>query len=180
MQSWIFNKPEIKNQYPTILYFVAVFTAYILFSSSIYGQHLTSGRAFFVYGVVAAIVLTGLKLSYAGTTPVYRILTRSIIAFATFYVVTSHIQVTDVLLQESRLAAFELNYLWILATLFGLIGFVKPSFGLLPLLYISWQKQQWNLIFDTRIGWLDYFTLVETGSFLILGYLISLHSTAGT
>lgn len=170
----------VRQQFPTIangtksipFFFVSIFVAYYTFSRVIYDHHLIGDQAYVVYGILMAIVLGGMKLSYAHSTLAYRILTRSIIAFAMFYIVTSHIEVADTLLDGKALSAFELNRFWIVAILFGCAGFVRPVFGLVPLLYVQWQKHQWMYVFDTPIEWMDYFTLLETGSFLILGYAI--------
>lgn len=174
------SKAAVRQQFPMIVegmntlafFIVSVFLAYVTFSRAIYDHHLVGDRVYLVYGLVLAIILGGANLSYAQSTSVYRILTRSIIAFAMFYIATSHITVAETLLTGTALSAFELNYLWILALLCGCIGFFRPVFGLLPLLYVQWQKDQWKFVFDTPVEWMDYFTLLETGSFLILGYAI--------
>lgn len=172
------SRAAVRQQFPTIangvnsvaFFFVSIFIAYVAFSRAIYDHHLVGDRVWIVYGILFAIILCGFKLSYAQATTAYRILTRSIIAFAMFYIVTSHIDVADTLLDGKALAAFELNRFWIVAALFGCAGFFRPVFGLVPLLYVQWQKHQWSYVFDTPIEWMDYFTLLETGSFLILGY----------
>jgi hypothetical protein len=153
-------------------YFATVFLAYVLFSATVYAQHLVGYRVYFVYAVVAAVVIGGSRISFASTTPSFRILTRSIVAFALFYIVTSHIPIADALVHDKPLTRFELDQLWMIAAGCGVIGFFRPSFGLVPLLYILWQKQQLTYVFAAPIEWMDYFTLVETGSFLILGCLL--------
>jgi hypothetical protein len=176
----MFRKAAVRQQFPTILggmhnpafFFLSLFVAYIPFSHAIYDPHVADVRVYLVYGAVAAILVAGWKLGYAQATRAYRILTRSVIAFAMFYIATSHTKVADSLLAGKPLADFELNYFWIPALLCGGIGFFRPVFGLVPLLYVLWQKHQWMYVFDVPVEWMDYFTLLETGSFLIIGYAI--------
>ncbi|MCG8547984.1 MAG: hypothetical protein MJE12_27620 [Alphaproteobacteria bacterium] len=54
----------------------------------------------------------------------------------------------------------------------GVVGFFRPSFGLVPIIYIIWQKQQLTSVFHLNIDWMDHFTVIETGITLILGYLV--------
>ena len=174
------SKALLRHQIPTIAnsinlpvcFFVSIFAGYAAYSRFIYPQHLAGDRAFFVYAVVAAIALSGVRVSYAQATASFRILLRSIIAFAVFYIVTCHVDIAPDLLVDKPLAAFELNYLWVATALCGLVAMVRPSFGVIPLLYVLWQKQQWMSVFSTPIEWMDYVTLLETGGFLILSYLL--------
>jgi hypothetical protein len=153
-------------------FFLSVLLAYVAFSAVVYQRHVVGYNVFPIYGVVAAVALGGLKQSYASTTLSFRILTRSIIAFAVFYIVTSHYPIADTLVHNKPLARFEFGYLWMVAVGCGLLGFFRPSLGLVPLLYISWLKQQLSYVFAAPIDWLDYFTLIETGCFLIIGLLL--------
>jgi hypothetical protein len=154
------------------VHIAATIIAYILFSQAVYRPHLPGGTFILTYAVVASLALGGITLSYSLATPAYRILTRSVIAFALFYVVTSHIPIAEAVIAGDRLADFELNLLWVIAAACGLIGFFRPSFGLVPLLYIPWQKHQLAHVMGMPIDWMDHFTLIETGSYLILGYLV--------
>ena len=154
------------------VYIAATVLAYIVFSQAAYRPHLSGGTVILAYAVVASLVLGGIRLSYSLATPAYRILTRSVIAFALFYVVTSHVPIVEAVIAGDALADFELNLLWAIAAACGVIGFFRPSFGLVPLLYIPWQKHQLTHVMGLPIGWMDHFTLIETGSYLILGYLV--------
>lgn len=171
------------------IYLTATILAYLLFSQAMYRPHLPGGDAVYPYLLLFCLVIGSAGLSYSRATPSFRILTRSVIAFALFYVVTSHVPIADSLIGADRLARFELNQFWIVATLCGIAGFFRPSFGLVPLLYIPWQKHQLMHLGGLPIDWLDHFTLIESGSFLILGYVIfglfcrvssSFESTAGS
>ena len=174
------NRAAFKSQLPYFtnrvgplpIFCAMIILSYVMFSYTVYTPHIFGIRVYVVYGVVAFLVLSGVRVSYALATPAYRILTRSVIAFTTFYIAVSHVTITSDLVADKPLAAFELNYLWMIATVCGLIGFVRPSFGLVPLLYLPWYKQHLAFVFATPVEWMDYFTVVETGSFLILSYLL--------
>jgi hypothetical protein len=154
------------------VYLTLAILAYLLFSFTMYRPHVTGAAAAGPYLLAAILALGGIPLSYRRATRAYRVLVRSIIAFAVFYVAASHVRIDDALIGGDRLADFELNGLWILAVLGGVAGFFRPSLGLVPLLYIPWQKQQLMHVGGIPIEWMDYVTMIETGCFLIVGYLI--------
>ncbi len=167
------NFPDVVNRVsPSVLYLGCVMLAYIAVSKIAYTRHTDSDWYILAYGVTLAVVAAGIGVGYQDATRAFRILLRSVIAFALFYIVASRVEITETLLQQDTLADFELNAAWIAVLACGLIGFFRPSFGLVPLFFILWQKQQLARVFSIHIDWLDYFTLVETGTFLVLGYLL--------
>ncbi len=158
-----------------IYYLITVLVGYAILSRCLYDPNLPHFGGFrFIpaYIIVGAIAFSGINISYAGATLSFRILVRSIISFALFYVVASHFSVSDTLIADRPFADFELNHAWIIAALCGVAGYFRPSFAVVTLQYIVWQKRQLSEVFGLAVDWLDYFTLIETGMVLIVGYLI--------
>ena len=156
---------------PALSFTVTVF-AYLLFSHLVYHPHVFGPHAVAAYVVLSCLVLGGALQSYAEATASYKTLIRSVIAVALFYIITGHVRIAEPLIGGDWLAEFELNRLWVAAALCGFVGLFRPSFGLVPLVYILWQKHQLMHVVGLPIDWMDYLTVIETGSFLIIGYLI--------
>jgi|GEM_PF-1359874 len=156
----------------SVVYLGCVFLAYVAFAAISYEGHAGGGQYVLVYGLTALLVLSGTSIGYEAATTSFRILVRCIISFTLFYIVTSRVEITSALIGQDAVAAFMLNSAWMLAVVCGVIGYFRPSFGLVPLLFLVWQKHQLQNVFALHIEWMDYLTLVETGVFLILGYLI--------
>ncbi len=158
-----------------IYYLIAVLVGYAVLSRFLYGPyvpHFGGFRFIPAYLIVGAIALSGVKISYADATRSFRILVRAIISFALFYVVTSRFSVSDALVADKPFANFEINQAWLVAAICGVLGYFRPSFAIVTLQYIVWQKRQLMDVFGLAVDWLDYFTLIETGTVLIVGYLI--------
>ncbi|MDH3703472.1 MAG: hypothetical protein OEU46_19400 [Alphaproteobacteria bacterium] len=158
-----------------IYYLITVLVGYAVLSRFLYGPYVPHFGGFrFVpaYLMVGAIALSGITISYARATRSFRILVRAIISFALFYVVTSRFTVSDALVAGKPFADFELNQAWLIAAICGVLGYFRPSFAIVTLQYIVWQKRQLMDVFGLAVDWLDYFTLIETGTVLIVGYLI--------
>lgn len=174
---------SFKTHFPTftdranlpLYYLLGVLICYAVLSRFLYGAfvpHFGGYRFVPAYIAVALVALAGVQIGYAGATPAYRILLRSIIGFSLFYVVTSRVAITDELIAGSRLSHFELNQAWILAAACGLVGLFRPSFAFVTFQYMVWQKRQLIDVFGLNVEWLDYFTVIESGNILIVGYLI--------
>ncbi len=174
------QKSTTRDLFPTFtdranlpaLYLICIVIAYVGVGATLYERHTSDDQFIYAYAFTVLLVLSGARLGYGEATRAFRILVRSIISFALFYILFSHVEITSHLIGNNGLADFELNSAWMIAVACGIAAFFRPSFGLVPLLYIVWQKHALTNIFALHLGWMDFFTLVETGIFLILGYLV--------
>ena len=176
----MFQKAAVKEHFPTftdranlpVLYVICAFAAYVAYTTLAYGRYEGADRLYYIYAPTLLVALSGITVGYGAATRAFRILTKSIISFALFYIVASQVQVSEHIIGDKALADFELNTAWIFAVAFGIAGYFRPSFAIVPLQYMVWQKHGLSHAFALHLEWLDYFTLIETGTFLIVGYLV--------
>lgn len=176
----MFQRAAVKEHFPTftdranlsILYLIFVFAAYVAFASAVYGRYEGVDRFYYIYAPTLLVAFSGVTVGYGDATRAFRILTKSIVSFALFYIVTSQVQVAEHIVGDKPIIDFELNTAWIFAVAFGIAGYFRPSFAIVPLQYMIWQKHGLSNAFALHLEWLDYFTLIETGTFLIIGYLV--------
>lgn len=166
--------PKRKNAVLSIsfLYMLTLCVAYKAVSSILYAFHADGELTWLVYGVTLAIVGLGARTSYAETTRSFKILLRSITSIVLLYIVFSNIHYPDSLTSGNATTYFELNVLWWIATVCGLIGLVRPSFAIVPLIFVVWYKYQTSYLFGLNVSPLDYTAVIETGIVLVVGLLV--------
>jgi hypothetical protein len=155
-----------------IYYLFGVMGLYILLSKVLYTPHVEGYQFVLPYGLVAGVTLLGYRTTYDAGTRAFAIMLRTILVLFTVYIVASRIQIADALVTNNRFGAFELNYGWMVALAFGLIGLKRPSFALLPICYMLWQKHQLAYVLGIHIDWMDYFTVIESGLLLVVGIVL--------
>ena len=104
---------------------------------------------------VALVGLLGAGVSYQRLPRAIKIVICVTLSFSVFYVLTSRMLLPQNVIGDRVDAGIIVNYQWIPAAIFGAIGFIRPSFGLLSLHYMLWQKQSLAAIFwhpDHRRG----------------------------
>lgn len=155
-----------------IYYLFGVMGLYILVTKVLYTPHVEGNQFLLPYGLVAAITLIGARVTYETGTRAFAIMLRTILVLFMVYIVASRVQIADVLVANNPFGAFELNFGWMVAFAFGLIGLKRPSFALLPICYMLWQKHQLSYVLGIHIDWMDYFTVIESGTLLVLGIVL--------
>lgn len=176
----MFHRAAVKEHFPTftdranlpILYLICAFVAYVAFATLAYGRYESIDRFYYIYAPTLLVAFSGITIGYGAATRAFQILTKSIISFALFYIVTSQVQISEYIIGNKPIVDFELNTAWIGAVAFGVAGYFRPSFAIVPLQYMIWHKHGLSNAFALHLEWLDYFTLIETGTFLIIGYLV--------
>lgn len=123
-------------------------------------------------GVTTLIAFAGVGATYERATAPIKVIVRTAIVISAAYVISSHTPVPASLIELNTLAALELNYLWIPALVFGVGGLFRPSLGILPLQMLWWHKARVSEFAGVHITAADYVTIVDTGSFLVCGYLL--------
>lgn len=121
---------------------------------------------------LAAVGVLGFKVSYSEVPYPVAIVIRITLSFCVFYLVTSRMSLPDDLFGTRWDIGVLLNYAWILAVAFGLAGLVRPSFGLIALHYMHFQKQAVAFVFGVPITSADYMTIIDTVGLLILASLV--------
>lgn len=169
------NGPVVNAAFATAWPYLA-FAALCVTINAIF-SHLTllvftSGTPLASAVLLGAFGILGARVSYRNITPTVSIVLRITLSFSVFYLVTSRMYLSDEIVGQATDLGWIVNYLWIVAAAFGLIGLVRPSFGMITLHYMHWQKQAVAALFGVPITSVDYMTIIDTAGLLIIAVML--------
>lgn len=171
-RNWRYLFPNLTDRALAPFYFlIGAMAVYAAFTPLLYAPYRSAGWHLVACLLLALITLGGATVRYDLGTRAYRVLLRSIVALCVFYIFTSRMSIAPDLIDSQSVLARELKYGWMVAVACGVIAMFRPSFAIVPLMYIVWHKQQLTQVFGLHIDWMDHFTVIETGAVLTLGYL---------
>lgn len=154
------------------LFFVACCTlVYWVVAMAIYPPGPTAPLGTYITKTLA-IALLGCWVTYKDLPATVKILLRSAVVIAIAYVAISHVAIPEALVPKGRFEWALLNYGWVAVCLLGILGLVRPSFAIIPLQAIFWYKLALSDAFGTIITHIDYFTLIDTGTYVALGIVV--------
>ncbi|WP_143078290.1 hypothetical protein [Devosia psychrophila] len=121
--------------------------------------------------LVLLVSICGLGVRYPRESAPFTILTRTIIVVLSVYVgweaiaeIPKEYELTGI--SEAMLGARNWGC-WI-ALAFGIVGWWRPSGGILLLSFLHWQKTALGAELGYNLSWIDYLALVEIGQFLVI------------
>jgi len=171
-QNWRETFPTLTDRSTAPLYYlVGTMALYAILTPALYRPYESTVWHIVAYTVLALVALGGAGVRYSVGTRAYAIILKTIVALCLFYVLASRIDLAPGLGASQPLVTHEFVFGWYVAVACGVIAFFRPSFAIVPMAYIIWQKQQLTAIFGLHIDWMDYFTVIESGTLLVLGLL---------
>lgn len=133
------------------------------------GTGLLEGRAPLRQGLILAAVLAVLAPVRARDVAApLRILHRTILLLFTGFVLISYPTLSDAYYAESAWTETLIRHGRWLAVAAGVLGWWRPGFGLVPVIYVAWKKEHLENLYGFNLNATDYHIVMELMVFICL------------
>lgn len=122
--------------------------------------------------VLLGVALAGSWAGAGQATRSFNILLRATVGVLMVYVLTAHMSGLMYPLNGAPFVEGIYRYGPWVALGAGLVTVIRPSFGILPIGYVIWEKVTLSEVTGIRITFTDWVVLADIGIFLVLGFII--------